>query len=232
MRHTRTVAAHVDVHQRIPDAVFLVAIGPDHLALLAQRRFRRRSGLQVPVSSTLKCGSVSSGSTLSTRPSAPTLAPQAYWPMGCWVQMTRRPPLACGHSKLGRPNWACTSASGVPGATWASWRRPTGPAGRPPPGRCGLFCNEVSYFAPLEGGRAPLGPEQFYRISYNRRALSRHPFRMMPNRAGGGGGQAKSQVPPASAQAAVRKRIRQSGPRFFSPTTSGRLGPVACPKRS
>ena len=147
MRHARTVAAHVHVHQRIPDAVFLVAIGPDHFALLAQpassiraggpNSQRTRSGPQVPVSSTLKCGSVSSGRTRSTLPSVPTLAPQAYWPMGCWVQMTRRPPLACGHSKLGRPNRACTSASGVPGATWArlaqadrAGRRRQGDAGR------------------------------------------------------------------------------------------------------
>ncbi|MNY25889.1 hypothetical protein D3C86_1597000 [compost metagenome] len=89
---------------------------------------RTRSGPQSPVSNTLKCASVSSGTTRSTRPSVPTFAPQAYWPMGCWVQITRRPPLACGHSKLGDPNWAWTSASGVPGATWAMLAQAVSPA--------------------------------------------------------------------------------------------------------
>ena len=197
MRHARTVAAHVHVHQRIPDAVFLVAIGPDHASRPARlvdpgrRAEFAAHPLRAPGSGLqhLKCGSVSSGRTRSTLPSVPTLAPQAYWPMGCWVQMTRRPPLACGHSKLGRPNRACTSASGVPGATWARLAQADRAQGARRQGDAGRFVMKCHILLPRRRKGAPGAPVgQFYRISYNRRALSRHPFRMMPNRAGGSGG--------------------------------------------
>src|SRR5690554_732787 len=75
---------------------------------------RTYSGVQVPEANLLKFESVSRETTRSVLPLLSTLVPQAYCPKGCWLQMSRSPPLAPGHEKLGAPYWACTSCKEAP----------------------------------------------------------------------------------------------------------------------
>ena len=200
MRHARTVAAHVHVHQRIPDAVFLVAIGPDHFALLAQACFidpgRRAEFAAHPVrtpGSGLQHFEVRVGQqrqhlvhpAVGADIGAPgVLAHGLLRPDDTPAAVGLRA-FEVGPAELGLHVGQRRARRDL-GQVGAGRQ---GQQGARRQGDAGRFVMKCHILLPRRRKGAPGAPVgQFYRISYNRRALSRHPFRMMPNRAGGSGG--------------------------------------------